>query len=88
MTEKTVQEYYTPRELAKKWRVKYDRILDLIHTGRLRAFSTSPASARRRHWRITAAAVQEFEDRNATAPAPSAPRAKPRKRSYRKYYPP
>ena len=52
---------FTPPQLAKRWGCTPASILALIQAGELRAFSTSPSTSRKRRWKITLAAVADYE---------------------------
>ena len=72
MPESSVHPAYalTPPELARRWRVKPDKIIGVIRRGELRAFDVSsrPGVGRPR-FRISLDAVIEFEaGRSARAP--------------------
>jgi len=59
----------TPPQLAAEWRCSPDSIVDLIKSGRLRAFTTSAPSCLRPRWKIPEDAVAEFEAKNRPAKA-------------------
>lgn len=53
----------TPPELAKRWGVAHNKVLDFIHSGELRAIDlASPASTKPR-FRIDVADIAAFEER-------------------------
>jgi hypothetical protein len=52
---------YTPTALAHRFGCDQDTIYSLIRSGRLQAFDISPAGSKRATWRISAAAVDDFE---------------------------
>ena len=69
--------YYTPPEVAKEWwKCSPDRVVDLIKSGKLRAFTLSPPGCKRPHWKIPEEAILEFELANQPKP----PTPKPRRR--------
>jgi hypothetical protein len=63
----------TPPELARKYRVAVEKILGFIATGQLRALDVSSRTSSRPRWRITAAAIAEFEAAHSSKrpPAPT-----------------
>lgn len=71
--------YLTPPELAKRWRIKPDRVLVLIRSGELRAFDVASRGARRPRFRIPPDAIIEFENRRngKVEQAPQRRRRKP-----------
>jgi hypothetical protein len=82
--------YLTPPELARRWRMKRDRVLALIRSGALRAFDASknPGKAGGRpRWRISPQAIAEFEAARApVAPDPEPARRPRRQDDYIKFY--
>jgi len=58
----------TPPELAKRWRVKPEKILRWIRAGELRAFNVAAKLAGRPRYRIPADAIVEFENRRTVRP--------------------
>ena len=73
------QHTLTPPELARRWRVKPERVIVWIKSGELRAFDVSsrPGEGRPRY-RIPIDAVHEFERRRAAVPIKSSPRRRRR----------
>ncbi|REJ82669.1 MAG: DNA-binding protein [Planctomycetota bacterium] len=69
----------TPPELAAEWRCKSERVLELIRSGELRAFTLSRPGSRRPRWRIPRDAVAEYEATHGPSP-PRRPRQR-RKRT-------
>jgi hypothetical protein len=69
--------YLTPPQLAELWGCKPEKILGFIRRGQLRAFDLSehPGVGRPR-WRISAAAVAEFEANRAAIVPPKRTRRK------------
>ena len=62
------QQTVTPPELAKRWRVKPERVIAWIKSGELRAFDVSsrPGVGKPRY-RIPQDAIIEFENRRSAA---------------------
>ena len=62
------QQTVTPPELAKRWRVKPERVIGWIKSGELRAFDVSsrPGVGKPRY-RIPQDAIIEFENRRSAA---------------------
>lgn len=72
-------EYFTPPELAKRLRVRLDKVHVWIRRGELRAVNVAENVTGRPRWRISAEAVAEFEQRRtAEAPAKTSRRRKRR----------
>lgn len=53
---------YTPPQVAERWGVKPESVIALIRRGSLPAFTVSPPTSRRPRWKITEAAVADFEN--------------------------
>lgn len=62
------QQTLTPPELARRWRVKPERVIGWIRSGELRAFdvSSKPGVGKPR-FRISLDAILEFENRRSAA---------------------
>jgi hypothetical protein len=67
--QKSAPEFYTPRALAKHWGVHVDKVLRFIHTGELPAFNAASRESKLPRYRISVAAVREFEAAHAACPA-------------------
>ena len=61
-------EYLTPPELAKRLRVRLDKVHTWIRSGELRAVNVAANLIGRPRWRISAEALAEFEQRRAAQP--------------------
>jgi excisionase family DNA binding protein len=61
--------YYTPPELAKRWRTGADKVRQWIADGELRGIDLSARRGGRPRWRVPLEAVLEFEQRRAAVPA-------------------
>jgi hypothetical protein len=68
---------WTPPEIAARWRVSEDKILNLIRTGRLRAFDVASPGSTRPRWRVPLDALLAFEA--GRTPAASAPKKRKRR---------
>ena len=55
-------DYYTPTELAKKWRCSRDVVYDLLMTGKLKGFKLGHS------WRISEDARLEYEQSAVAQP--------------------
>jgi hypothetical protein len=67
----------TPPQLATRWGCSPESIIGLIKSGRLLAFSVSPASCRRPRWRVSLEAIRVYElARNGPGAAKTRRRAK------------
>jgi len=79
-------QYRTPQEVAELWQCTTEHVLDLIRSGRLRAFSLSKPGSKRPRWRISADAIAEYESRHqagappATSESSKKPKPKPKRR--------
>ena len=73
---------FVPRELAARWGVCVDKVLNFIRAGELRAFNLASKTSKRPRYRISVAEVERFEQetRAAAAPAQTPPEA-PRRRN-------
>jgi excisionase family DNA binding protein len=58
----------TPPELAKRWGVAADKVLDLIHSGQLKAVNLAVNPNGRPRYRIYASEVERFETARSTKP--------------------
>ena len=60
----------TPADVAKRWNCSPDHVIDLVRGRHLKGFSISPPSSKRPRYRITQAALSEYEKlRQAGTPA-------------------
>ncbi len=65
-------ETYSVDQVAKRYRISPNKVLDWIATGQLRAVNVAanPQGARPR-WRVTTEAIAAFEALRSSPPAPS-----------------
>lgn len=75
----------TPPEVARRWRVKSDKVVSMIRAGRLPAFDVASPGSSRPRFRIRLADVEAYENKSFTA-APARPRRRRRRTATRKYY--
>lgn len=68
-------DYFRPRDLALRWGVCVDKVLNFIRSGELRAFNVAAKNSRRPRYRIPVESVQQFEDQTRAAAVPEAPAA-------------
>lgn len=66
---------FTIAELAVRWRVSRQTIMEAVHTGRLHAFKVT-----RRHYRVPSAEVERFEAERANQPVVAEEAPAPRAR--------
>jgi excisionase family DNA binding protein len=59
----------TPPQLATRWGVSPDKVLEWIHTGELRATNLATRRVGRPRWRIDWADVVAFEEARVAIPA-------------------
>ena len=52
---------FTPTDLSIRFKCDIDSVYALIHSGKLSAFDISKPGSKRATWRISAAAVSDFE---------------------------
>jgi hypothetical protein len=62
---------WTPRELARRWRISPDRVRSLVRSGQLPALNLATARCGKPRLVITAEAVAEFERTRQAAPPPA-----------------
>ncbi len=63
-------QYFTPRQLARRWNVHIDKVLTFIKSGTLAAFNVASVKSTRPRYRISIEAVAAFErDRSAGPPS-------------------
>jgi hypothetical protein len=63
-------DYVTPHELAKRYGVAPQKVLDWINSGELMAVNTVSTLNRRPRWRIPPSAIEAFEAARRKVPAP------------------
>jgi len=69
-------DYFRPRDLALRWGVCVDKVLNFIRSGELRAFNVAAKNSKRPRYRIPLESVRQFEEQTraaAVAEAPAAP---------------
>jgi hypothetical protein len=76
MTTATKSEVFSPQQLAKRYGVAVDKITRWILAGELAALNLAQRADGRPRYRITAEAVEAFEQRRAVLCPPSRPRKK------------
>jgi len=64
---------FRPRDLALRWGVCVDKVLNFIRSGELRAFNVASRSSRRPQYRILVESVRQFEEQTRAAAIPEAP---------------
>jgi hypothetical protein len=69
---------YTPREIARRYRVSPDKVRAWIVRGELAAINTAPQLCGRPRWVVTPEALATFE-RGRAAGAPTEPAARRRR---------
>jgi excisionase family DNA binding protein len=62
-----METYYTPREVAERWRVSRPTIQGMLSRGTLRALKVAG------QWRIAESTLQEYEAEHTNAPTAAAP---------------
>jgi hypothetical protein len=68
-------DYFRPRELALRWGVCVDKVLNFIRSGELRAFNVAAKKSKRPRYRIPLESVRQFEEQTRAAAVPEAPAA-------------
>jgi hypothetical protein len=69
--------YLSPQQVARMWGTAHDKILEFIKNGELAAFNVAAKTSSRPRYKITLAAVKQFEEGHAgrdPARVPPAPR--------------
>jgi hypothetical protein len=69
-------DYFRPRDLALRWGISVDKVLNFIRSGELRAFNVAAKNSKRPRYRIPLESVRQFEEQTraaAVAEAPAAP---------------
>ena len=74
---------HSPPEVARRWRVKPERVITLIRSGKLQAFNIASEGCIRPRYRITPEALVAFE--RSLAVVPPKPVAR-RRKAGRKYF--
>jgi hypothetical protein len=62
---------FVPRELAARWGVCVDKVLNFIRAGELRAFNLASKTSKRPRYRISVAEVERFEQETRAAASPA-----------------
>ena len=73
--------HITPTELAQQRRVKLDVVYRWISAGELVATDCSARPGGRPRWRISGTALEAFDLRRSSRPAPQMPRIRRRKQN-------
>lgn len=81
MTAPALPPTYTPPEVGRRLRIKPERVITLIRSGRLRAMNIS-AGAKSPRFRITPEALADFERSLAVVPPTPPTRRRPAGRKY------
>jgi hypothetical protein len=77
MSTATEPEFYNPPQLAKRYGVAVEKIIRWILAGELAAMNLATKVGGRPRYKVTAEAVEAFEQRRAVlSPAPRTPRRK------------
>ena len=71
---------FRPRDLALRWGVCVDKVLNFIRSGELRAFNVAAKNSKRPRYRIPLESVRQFEEQTRAAAVPEAPAAPARRR--------
>jgi len=74
--------HFVPRELATRWGVCVDKVLNFIRSGELQAFNVASKTSKRPRYRISISEVERFEleTRAAASPVQTPPEAPRRHR--------
>lgn len=74
--------HFVPRELATRWGVCVDKVLNFIRSGELQAFNVASKTSKRPRYRISISEVERFEQetRAAASPVQTRPEAPRRRR--------
>ena len=68
------KKFRTPPEQAREWRCSVERVISLIKSGELKAFTLSPPTCTRPRWRIPLEAAEEFERTHGVQQPPKSAR--------------
>ena len=71
---------FSPTELAARWNCTPETVLAMIRRGTLRAFTLSPPDSKRPRWRVSRAAVEDYEAGSVRAKPPEQTRPSRRSR--------
>lgn len=77
--------YFSPPEVAERFRVKPGKILAMIRAGILAAVDMAMPGSRRPRFRISADAIREFEQRRAATGVVKIRRRKQQRRAVKSY---
>jgi hypothetical protein len=64
---------FRPRDLALRWGVCVDKVLNFIRSGELRAFNVASKNSGRPRYRISVESVRQFEEQTRAMAIPEAP---------------
>jgi hypothetical protein len=64
------ENYLVPREVAARWSVCVDKVLNFIRSGELRAFNVAATTSKRPRYRISLLEVTRFEQETRAATPP------------------
>ena len=62
--------HFVPRELAARWGVCVDKVLNFIRSGELQAFNVASKTSKRPRYRISISEVERFEQETRAAASP------------------
>ena len=75
----TVQTYYTPPEIARRFRCDVKKVLRWLATGELAGINLATNLKGRPRWRIHTDALTAFERSRCAIPKPESPRRRTRR---------
>jgi excisionase family DNA binding protein len=78
---------YTPREVARRYRVSADKVRGWIARGELPAINTTTDRSRKPRWVVTAEGLAYFEANRRASPPPRLPALRKRRPGFVDYFP-
>ena len=81
-----VNRLLTPPEVARRWRIRHDKVLTWIRSGELRAINVATKPDGRPSYRIDPDDLRAFANRRAVATSPRQPKRKRRQKQPSKEY--
>jgi len=81
-----VNRLLTPPEVARRWRIRHDKVLTWIRSGELRAINVATKPDGRPSYRVDPDDLRAFANRRAVATSPRQPNRKLRQKQPSKEY--
>ena len=80
------RKWFTPPQVAERYRVAVDKVLAWIHSGQLRAVNVAARVGGRPRWRIDESDLLAFEQRRVAVPTAPKPKRRPKQEAVTQYF--